>query len=112
MGCYVRLLMSFMALSMVHVAAGEFRDIYHGCPDCFCALEAKLKDKKFNEGFGPWFQSVFRKEPFTCPPTNYYYRRCECTEVRTITSCSLDVWRIRAVSGKKVSVFYTRDRSS
>ena len=105
MGCYVILLMSVVALFAMHEVAGERRGYFIGCPDCFCALEAKLKDKKFNAKFLPWFQSVFRKELFTCPKSTYYYKRCECAEVRTIIKCSLTVYRIKAVPGKKVSVF-------
>ena len=106
MGCYVILLTGLVALFMVNVEAnGGFGGAYLGCPDCFCALEAKVKDKEFNAAFLPWFQSVFRKELFTCPKTTYNYRRCECAEVRTIIKCSLTVYRIKAVTGEKVSVF-------
>ena len=101
MGCYVILLMGIMARSMMHVDGSTGR--YY--PDCFCALEAKATDKIFNAGFGPWFQTVFKKELFSCPPNIYDFERCECKEARTITSCTLDVWKIRAVAGKEVSLY-------
>ena len=106
MGCYVIVLMGVVALFIKHVdAMGGLLVPRYECPNCFCALEAKFKDKTSNAGFGPWFQSVFRKELFTCPKSTYYYRRCECAEVLTIIKCSLAVWKIRAVPGEKVSVF-------
>ena len=70
------------------------------CPDCICAIEAKMEDITANALFPAGFPKHFRKPPTDCSSSN---PNCKCVEVDPVTECEVQSGKAVAKPGEKVN---------
>ena len=109
MSMYACVVLLVFCVAAVSAGLGYYPPVIPPCDDCVCRIEAKREDAHSNALFEPWFNAVFRKDIFVCPPRlpkspRPYYRPppirpCICEEDKSLTvfACIKTDWKLQAL---------------
>ena len=107
MGMYACVVLLVVCVASVYAGPGYYPPAIPPCDDCLCRIEAKPEDAFGNAGFEPWFNAVFRKDIFSCPPrlpkrkpyAPYVpVRPCTCVEdEKFVFACFKQDWKLQAI---------------